>query len=94
MVNPVAAKMSDRAIDNVIEAIQDFYFSTDSPPPKFVLVERKTVRGDKNDPSWFYAKVTIEVEYIPRKPKSHKVYLRFKLNDRGRVVPSSVMFLL
>jgi len=77
---------------DIIQALQRHYFAED-PPPKFVTVDAKTVRADKADSAFFCAKVTIEVEHIAGSPKKHTVHIRFRLDQKKRVIPASISYL-
>jgi len=69
---------------NVVKAVQAYYFA-ETPPPKFVTVDQKTLRQYRNDPNSFCAKVTIESEHVPGKVKKHTVHIRFRLDHKKHI---------
>ena len=87
-----AVKLNKAQTDGIVGAIQHFYFS-ENPAPKNVIVDLKTVRPDRYDPNYACAKVVIESDYIPRKLKSHTVHIRFKMTDRGRLIPATIGYI-
>lgn len=88
MSKPLAKEMSA----DVVRAIQDHYFG-ETPAPKYVSVDLKTVRADRVDPSYFCAKVAIEVEHVGKKTQKHTVHIRFRLDAKKRLVTSSISYL-
>ena len=92
MAKTPAPKLPSNVVDSVVNTVQDYYFS-DNPPPKFVIVDRKSVRQDRQQPNVYYAKVTVEVEHVAGSTKSHTVYIRFATNQRGQLIRSSLSHL-
>lgn len=87
-----APKLPATLVDAVVNTVQDYYFG-DNPPPKFVIVDRKSVRQDRQQQNVYYARVTIEVEYVAGSTKSHTVYIRFAANPRGQLIRGSLSHL-
>lgn len=79
-------------VEVVVRAIQDHYFS-ETPPPKYVTVEAKTVRAARTEPNTFFAKVTIEAEHVTKRVQKHVVNIRFRLDAKKRVVGASITHL-
>lgn len=78
-------------IDDVVSAVEDYYFN-ECPPPKRVVVDNRSVRISKTSRNMCSAQVVIETDYVQN--KRHKTYIKFKLGDKGQIVPSTLDFIL
>lgn len=84
--------MAKSEVSQVIKAIEAYYYSED-PKPSKVSVNTKSVQPDKGDLKYYFAKVNITSDYIPSNPKTHSVFIRFRINDQGKVVGNSIKYL-
>lgn len=74
-------KISDLQYRQIAEDIQAMYFS-DVPPPDKVVVVRRSLHRDQEDPVYYNAVVRIGVDWCGS--KNHAVILKFKWdNDKG-----------
>ncbi len=87
------AKLTREQIGTIVAAVQQHYFG-ETPAPKFVTVDPKSVHPDKVDSTRFFAKVVIEMEYVTGSTKSHTLHIRFQLDSTKKtLVPSSISYL-
>lgn len=77
--------LTQEAKNKISTAVQNFFYTTDDPPPTFVTVDKSSI---KQTPSGaFEAKVTTEVEYIPGNPMRHESMFKFTVNGKHEVKP-------
>jgi len=81
----VAPPFSKQEAAAVAQALQEHYYR-EIPAPKFVVIDLKSVqRVDPVSDSRYRAVVTLETEYIPRKPKKHTVNLTVRFNEHRKI---------
>ena len=87
---PKELRLEPEQVATIVSSVRRYYRIVDTPPADVIIVLPQSIQWDAEDPTYINASVRLVKDYCGE--KSHRVNIRFQVNDNGVPIPKTIEY--